>query len=106
MIGNKVQNKIMKRIKHGKYFAVILYCAPDKRHQEQMSFSLSYVLDGTLPGLSIRVYKQSIKLIHVESSAGENLFSVSKQEIKSLRLNINNIRGYDNVSEAMTMVLT
>ncbi|XP_067140986.1 zinc finger MYM-type protein 1-like [Centruroides vittatus] len=100
LIGNKLKNKIFDRIKYGKYFAVILDCTPDISHQEQMSLSIRYVLDGALPSSNIAIYEQFIKFIHVESSTGENLFFVLKKEIQSLGLDINNIRGqgYDNGS--------
>ncbi|XP_067130868.1 zinc finger MYM-type protein 1-like [Centruroides vittatus] len=100
LIGNKLKNKIIDRIKYGKYFAVILDCTPDISHQEQMSLSIRYVSDGTLPGSNIAIYEQFIKFIHVESSTGENLFFVLKKEIQSLGLDINNItgQGYDNGS--------
>ena len=61
-----------------------------------MFLSLRYVSDGTLLGSSASVYEQFIKFIHVESSTRQNLFSVLKQEIKSLGLNINDIRGQGN----------
>nr|XP_047127581.1 uncharacterized protein LOC124808493 [Hydra vulgaris] len=102
---SKIRNKIIERIKKGKYFATILGCTPDISHKEQIqiqivSFSLRYVLDGTLPGSSANLYEQFIKFIHIEISTGENLFSVLKQEIQSLGLKINDIRwqGYDNGS--------
>ncbi|XP_067143392.1 zinc finger MYM-type protein 1-like [Centruroides vittatus] len=100
LIGNKLKNKIIDRIKYGKYFAVILDCTPNISHQEQMSVSIRYVSDGTFPGSNIAIYEQFIKFIHVESSTGENLFFVLKKEIQSLVLDINNIRGqgYDNGS--------
>ncbi|KFM71172.1 Zinc finger MYM-type protein 1, partial [Stegodyphus mimosarum] len=91
LIGNKLKNKIIDRIKYGKYFAVILDCIPDVSHQEQISLRIRYVSD---------IYEQFIKFIHVESSTGENPFFVLKKEIQSLGLDINNIRGqgYDNGS--------
>ena len=37
LIGNKLKNIIIDRIKYGKYFSVILDCTSDVNHQEQMS---------------------------------------------------------------------
>lgn len=100
LMGNKIQNQIINRIKLGKYFAIILDCTPDISHQEQMSLTLRYVSDGISPGSIIGIYEQFIKFINVESSTGENLYAVLKREINSLGLNLNNIRGqgYDNSS--------
>nr|XP_047135245.1 uncharacterized protein LOC124812505 [Hydra vulgaris] len=57
--GIKIRNKIIEQIKKGKYFAVILDCTPDISHKEQMSLSLRYVTDGTLPGVQARILKEN-----------------------------------------------
>lgn len=42
-MGNEIRNNIIKKIKDGKYFSIILDCTPDVTHQKQMFLVLRYV---------------------------------------------------------------
>lgn len=53
IMGDTVQSNIVRRIKAAKYFAVVLDCTPDISHYEQMSLSIRYISDGTLPNMTV-----------------------------------------------------
>ncbi|KAL5548089.1 hypothetical protein UlMin_003320 [Ulmus minor] len=83
----QVKNAILKKIKEAKYFSIMLYCTPDVSHQEQIS-------------LIISCEDISTRFLNVDDTSRAGLFSELIEEIKKLKLDINNVRGqeYDNGS--------
>lgn len=100
LMGDKVRETIVKKIKSVKYFAIILDCTPDISHQEQMSLVIRCVSDGLNQTKSVRIDEHFIKFLNVEETTGENLSNVLIREIKNLGLDFMNARGqgYDNGS--------
>ena len=74
---------------------MILDCAPDSGHQEQMSMILRYVDYSSHP---IKIQESFLGFLHVKDTSGQSLFEVLQNELSSLGLDIHNVRGqsYDN----------
>uniref|UniRef100_A0A7N0VC84 DUF4371 domain-containing protein n=1 Tax=Kalanchoe fedtschenkoi TaxID=63787 RepID=A0A7N0VC84_KALFE len=82
LLSSSIRSEIVKKIKQAKYFSVILDCTSDVSHLEQMSMILRYVD------------------LSSSSVTGQGLFDVLLQELKSVDLDVDNVRGqgYDNGS--------
>ncbi|KAL9293636.1 putative ribonuclease H-like superfamily [Arabidopsis thaliana] len=81
VLAYKVRLSITNIIKEAKYFSIILDCTPDISHQEQMS-------------IIVRCF------LKVDDTSGLGLFKELQNALKSLDLDIENVRGqsYDNGS--------
>ncbi|CAN0912413.1 Zinc finger MYM-type protein 1 [Linum grandiflorum] len=97
LLASTIKSEIVRKIKQAKYFLVILDCTSDISHQEQMSMILRYV-DVSSNIASIE--ESFLDFLDVNDTTGLGLFDVLKDELKSLDLDIDNIRGqsYDNIS--------
>ncbi|VFQ86368.1 unnamed protein product [Cuscuta campestris] len=94
-LAQEIKKEIIKKIKEAKYYSIILDCTPDISHQEQMSMIVRYL---NFSGNSITVEESFLGFLNVNDTTGKGLFDVTIEELKSLGLEIDDIRGqgYDN----------
>ncbi|KAL8461684.1 hypothetical protein ACS0TY_032971 [Phlomoides rotata] len=97
MLADEVRKKIIAKVKHAKYFSVILDCTPDVSHKEQMSLILRCLDDSQS---SIRIEEYWVHFLEVDDTSGLGLFTQLQNTLITLGLDIDDIRGqgYDNVS--------
>lgn len=98
LMGNKVREIIVGRVKSAKYFSVILDCTPDQSHQEQMSLTIRYVSPEGGYSESEVIHEHFIRFLEVAESTGQHLLDVLLLELTRLSLDVSDIRGqgYDN----------
>ncbi|XP_022843386.1 zinc finger MYM-type protein 1-like [Olea europaea var. sylvestris] len=95
MLAGEVRSAIVTKVKHAKYFSVILDCTPDASNEEQMSLVIRCV-DDSIDSPMVQEYW--IEFLKVDDASGFGLFIELKNVLKNLELDIDNIRGqgYDN----------
>lgn len=96
IIGGAVRANILEMVKQHKYYAVLLDCTPDTSRQEQMSFVVRHVSDGSV--LPVGVYEHFLKFTVVDKTTEEFLASTLNKEINDMGLKFDDMRGqgYDN----------
>jgi hypothetical protein len=95
LMGEKVRNKIISKIKDTKYFSIIFYCTTDLSHKEQMSQIIRYleVVDD-----QCYIKESFIDFIVSKEKTGHGLAIEIMNKIKRDGLNIENCKsqGFDN----------
>ena len=79
------QNKIIKKIKDEKYYAIILDFTLDISHQDKMSFVLRSVDISSTP---IQVNEYFLEFLKVDDTSGKGLFDGIIDELKIVGLDI------------------
>ena len=97
LLAGAIRSVIIGKIKEAKYFSVILDCTPDASHQEQMSLIIRYV-DTSSDSACIQ--ESFLGFLVVKDTTGQGLCDALEEKLKSLNLDIANVRGqgYDNGS--------
>ena len=96
-LANEVKKTIIAKVKHAKYFSVILDCTPDASHQEQMSLVLRCVDDSTD---TPKVEEYWVEFLKVDDTSGLGLSSKLLNVLIRVGLDIDDVKGqgYDNGS--------
>ncbi|KAL8548246.1 hypothetical protein ACS0TY_007533 [Phlomoides rotata] len=97
MLADEVRKKIVAKVKHAKYFYVILDCTPDVSHKEQMSLIICCLDDSQS---STKIEEYWVHFLEVDDTSRLGLFTHLQNTLITLELDIDDIRdqGYDNGS--------
>ena len=90
MLVGEIKSAIIKKFREPKYFSVILECTPDISHEEQMSLIIWYVDVSVNP---IKIEEFFLGFLKEDDTSGEGLFAELLNVLKSLELDIADLRG-------------
>ncbi|XP_076937636.1 uncharacterized protein LOC143605379 [Bidens hawaiensis] len=95
MLAQEIKKEIIMQIKEAKYYSIILDCTPDSSHQEQMTIIVRYL---KFSSNSVTVEESFLGFLDVNDTTGKGLFEITVEELKSLGLELDDMRGqgYDN----------
>jgi len=99
LIGNKIRMEIISRIKHAKYYTIMLDTTPDISNKEQLSLIIRILhIKKVNNKRVVEIQEYFINFLHITLKTGLGLTDVLKQESGSLGLCLSNCRGqaYDN----------
>lgn len=101
LLGDKILEEIVRRVKKAKYFSIIMDCTPDKSHTEQLSVVLRVV--NCEPSVGASISEHFVGFIDVEDTTGKGLTDTLLEKLDKLDLSIADCRGqsYDNGSNMM-----
>ena len=96
--GKAITSKIIYKVKKRRFFDILLDCTPDKSRKEQLSLVVCYVADGTDEGISAGIKEQFLCFIELGATTADHLYSIVKNKLLELGLDIKHCRGqgYDN----------
>lgn len=101
LVGEKIIEEIMRRVKLAKYYSVIMDCTPDLSHKERLSLVLRIVNCETSVGAAIS--EHFVGFFDVKDTTGRGLTETLVGFLQQHGLNISDCRGqsYDNGSNMM-----
>lgn len=94
MLVSSVKSVILKKIKEGKYFLVILDYTPNAIRMEQMTLVIRCV---DVVSHLVKIEEYFLEFLNVENTSGLGLFGELENAVKSLDLNINDVRDKDTI---------
>ncbi|KAK9740417.1 hypothetical protein RND81_03G033600 [Saponaria officinalis] len=98
-LGHNIQNDV----KEAKYFSTILDCTPDVSHQEQMSLILRYF---DVSSSCVCIKESFLGFLIVNDTTGQGLFDVLLNELKSLDLNVNDLKTFFGIIQRIYTTFT
>lgn len=97
LLGKKVKNEALDRIKRSKYFSILFDCTPDVSHKEQLTEIIRYV---RIIDKEVTIKETFIDFIATKEKKGVGLAGEITKKLFDDGLNINDCRGqgFDNGS--------
>ncbi|XP_048031791.1 zinc finger MYM-type protein 1-like [Megalobrama amblycephala] len=95
LMAEKVLRAIVKEVKDGKYFSIIVDSTPDVTHVDQLALIIRYVLKN-----SGEPVERFLEFIPLHGHTAEHMEETLKSELKELDIDLMDCRGqsYDNAS--------
>lgn len=95
LMAEKVLRAIVKEVKDGKYFSIIVDSTPDVTHVDQLALIIRYVLKK-----SGEPVERFLEFIPLHGHTAEHMEETLKSELKELDIDLMDCRGqsYDNAS--------
>jgi len=97
LLGKKVKNEALDRIKRAKYFSILFDCTPDVSHKQQLTEIIRYV---RIIDKEVTIEETFIDFIATQEKKGVGLAGEITKKLFDDGLNINDCRGqgFDNGS--------
>lgn len=91
LLGDKILEEIVRRVKKAQYFSIIMDCTPDKSHTEQLSVVLRVV--NCEPSVGASISQHFVGFIDVDDSTRKGLTDTLLEKLDKLDLSIADCRG-------------